>query len=88
MNTTDLDVLERFQTVVGVGRIYNYRKEGTSRPGIKKLKRSWQWQAHGEAALRTADMLEPWLGKRRIKAVKDMRRGHKTLLPAEESESL
>lgn len=60
LGSTDRDVLERFQAVLGVGHI---RKHS---PGDERWRQSWQWgTGKFEHAQYVACLLWPWLCERR-----------------------
>jgi hypothetical protein len=60
LNTTDFDVIERFQSIMG-GNIHIERKR---RP---EQKQQWKWTLYGyDVARRVLDLWRPWLGQRRI----------------------
>ena len=58
--STDLDVLERFQSIVRIGKIH----EGKIRQGQTKVPYTWSTRSKvGVSGL--IDLLYPWLGSRR-----------------------
>ena len=60
MSLTDLDVLERFQRVVGCGAI------GIANKGWRPHhKQAWQWWGNGDDFVKVLALLEPWLCERR-----------------------
>lgn len=62
MQSCDLDVLERFQRIVGVGAIYAVRPD-PRRPDAKRI---WSWVASGERVfVEILGLFMPYLGKRR-----------------------
>jgi hypothetical protein len=64
MGLSDLDVLNRFDEIVGVGVIYGpYQYQ--YKDGFKR-KRRWVWMATADDARVVFELLRPWLGKRRL----------------------
>ena len=61
MASTDIDVLERFRGIVGVGGI------GAVSPRKPHHKPAWQWWANGADAEAVFNAFAPWLGERRRK---------------------
>ena len=60
LNMTDLDIVMRFNEVVGVGRI------SPMNPSRYTQKQAWAWQATTPIEyLHVFQLLEPWLGQRR-----------------------
>jgi hypothetical protein len=67
MHSTDLDVLERFQRVVGVGKI----GKAEAVPGRKPI---WQWYVYRRADIvALLDRMEPQLGARRLEQAAELR---------------
>jgi len=63
LGLTDLDVLERFQRIVGVGQIYSVKADPR---GHGRWKQLYRWQSGGfDAAQHVYKMFEPYLGVRR-----------------------
>jgi hypothetical protein len=56
--TTDLDVMERFHAIVGVGHV-------NQRP-VRGHKMQWQWHAHSADARAVTTLFLPYLGERRL----------------------
>ena len=71
LHTTDKDVLEKFVSVIGFGKVngpYIY----TSKT-IPMRKPSWYWAIRGYDRFQAVvDMLWPWLGKRRRAKAKEV----------------
>jgi hypothetical protein len=63
LSSTDLDVLERFTKIIGVGKIRGPYKT------IKGKKPIYRWQVTGAPAARVARMLFPFLLERRQKQI-------------------
>jgi len=61
INMTDEDVLRRFCSIVGEGRVSGPHSKGRHKP-------QWTWTASGPAAVRVFEMFKPFLGKRRLEA--------------------
>jgi len=60
----DLDVLERFQEIIGCGRIYDHRPAGYR--DNPKNRRSWIWKAAArQDTIRVITLLGPYFGERR-----------------------
>lgn len=64
VDTTDKDVLERFQHAVGAGRVYG-GEFGYKTAGLGS-KRVWKWTCSGSTAWAVANHLRPYLGARRL----------------------
>lgn len=59
VSMTDEDVIQKFRTLSGVGRMYGpYKHAGNRKP-------YWQWHAHGRVAQRFLELVLPYLGQRR-----------------------
>ena len=58
--STDLDVLQRFHSIVGCGQIHTRKKR------MDHWKQSYEWQAgKRQDVLRMLKQMLPWLGERR-----------------------
>lgn len=64
LDSTDKDVLERFQKAVGVGHIYGGEVGYVSPSSIGK-KPVWKWTCSGSSAWALANTFRPFLGSRR-----------------------
>jgi hypothetical protein len=65
LGMTDLDVVERFHRVMGIGKVYGPYTPKTP-PGAAPRKTQWTWLAGGRADVLTGlSKLLPWLGARR-----------------------
>lgn len=64
LKNTDLELVERFDLIVGRGHAYGpYLYE--SRDGYNR-KPAWCWVAQGDAAHDVVDLLARWLSRRRL----------------------
>lgn len=78
MSMTDLDVLQHFQRVVGVGNLVKTRRKEKAHH-----KDQWQWYTVGEDEFHiVADMLCPYLHPRRVRAAKEAAEARKTYVAA------
>jgi hypothetical protein len=73
LGSTDEDVVQRYQAIVGVGRIYQDKK--LTRGG----KRFWHWMAAKRSDVEhVAELFRPYLGARRLARMDEMlATGHK-----------
>jgi hypothetical protein len=61
---TDKDVIDRFDDIVGIGRVYG-PYEGDDQDGYKR-KRVYRWVASGYDGYDVMQFLAPWLSSRRL----------------------
>ena len=71
LKTADLDVLQRFVRIVGVGRIRDDRWH--LKPGHEHFKPLYRWEVGGTARVRyLAEILGPYLGERRRRRIAEI----------------
>ena len=70
VNNTDVEVIERFDLVVGIGRVYG-PYDNTENDGHKR-KPFWAWVASGYDAYDAMQMLAPWLTTRRLERAHEL----------------
>lgn len=64
LKNTDVEVIDRFAAIVGVGVVYGpYRRRSTD--GFRR-KPAWLWVAEEHDALDALALLGPWLSGRRL----------------------
>jgi hypothetical protein len=69
-NNTDVWVIQRFDEIVQLGRVYGpYRN--TERDGYRR-KPFWAWAAYEEAAFDVMQLLAPWLSPRRVTRAREL----------------
>lgn len=69
----DKEILERFQSIVGCGKIYYRKPRIYSYERIKTRKEQWAWRLQGrEKVGHLLDVLSPWLGSRRKGRAKEV----------------
>jgi hypothetical protein len=67
MTMTDLDVLDHFCEVVGVGRVKRRARRANALP---QHKNQWVYTADSQADVeRLAELLLPWMGERRAEQI-------------------
>jgi hypothetical protein len=69
LNSTDLDVLERFHAAVGRGEIYGPYE---NRPSRFRRKPFWVWVCPRSDAVDVIAELGPWLGSRRLARAREL----------------
>jgi hypothetical protein len=75
LKNTDLELVTRFDAIVGRGRVYGpYEHPG--RDGFRR-KPYWIWLAQGDAAHEAIEMLASWLSRRRL----EQARSHGVVTP-------
>jgi hypothetical protein len=76
LDTTDKDVIDLFWNVVKVGKVYGgakgYTTSGTNKP-------VWKWIVSGGKALTLINSFSPFLGKRRYKRLREVKKELKLL---------
>jgi len=68
LSTSDLDVLKRFQAIVGVGGFFQVKehRKGTYKP-------LWRWQVQSHSGVEhVGELLRPWLGQRRTQKLDEV----------------
>lgn len=81
LKTTDLDVLERFHKIVGVGTIVRDNR----RVGSLGNKTLYTWRVQNIEGFKVAaNMLRPYLGKRRLARLNEIEAERWGALPPEE----
>lgn len=66
LQTTDLDVLQRFQRIVGVGQIVTRKTTGLGKRAKAEWKPLYRWEASSLVAVATLfERFRPYLGARR-----------------------
>jgi hypothetical protein len=65
---TDFDVMLRFASIMGFGRLYGPYEQRNAKDGHIR-KPFWAWVAYGDAALGALELILSWLGNRRLERV-------------------
>lgn len=69
LSNTDFDVLKRFHTIIGVGKIYKVNMKNS------KYKQAWQWRLSAREQFDYfASLVEPYLGKRRLEKLNEIKK--------------
>lgn len=69
----DLDILIKFQNILGMGHIHPRSRGNLEKDGIKSRKDRWQWRVTSFELVQAAiAMLWPWLGIRRRARAKEV----------------